>query len=156
MTNINFNMENFTALAKQVATSSINYGIGIVTTCALSSYEYSKNKLDEAKQKIMPCLPVMVRCAKTAGTLVIAGVAFRALRSLSTHLPVVVDPLAAAAVAGYAFGKPEQCAQALAVFAIGSVVVKRLALSTCSLPMMQALALYFAAIVIANQVAKKD
>lgn len=144
------NINRLTTKAIALATFSTN----CAATCASNAYEYGKNKFDKTKQIITSYDPTIVRYAETAGALIIAGIALRALVNLSIHLPIV-DTLAAAIVAKYALRHPQQCAQSVALFAIGSVFVQTLAISTCSLSVMQGFALSFAAISIAHQVAKQ-
>lgn len=155
MTTINFNIGSLTDRAKELATYSKDLIVNTATSCALSTYEYGQNKMEAAKLKIMPYVPSIVQTAEIAGAVVIAGVALRALVTVSTHLPVV-DTIGATVVAGYALTHPNQCAQAVALYAIGSVVVKTLALSTCSLPMMQAFALYAATLAVVNYMTKEQ
>lgn len=151
MTTINFMMGTLTDTAKEWATSSKDFFIHATNSCASSIYKYGEDKVELAKRTINPYIPTV----EIAGAVVIAGVALRALIAVSTHLPVV-DTITASVVAGYALTHPNQCAQAVALYAIGSVVVKTLALSPCSLPVMQAFALYVAALTIINYATKVE
>lgn len=144
------NINHLTTKALALATFSTN----CAATCASSAYKYGKNKFHITKQTITPYTPAIVRYTETAAALIIAGIALRALLNLSIHLPIV-DTLVAAVVAKYALRHPEQCAQSVALFAIGSVVIQTLAISTCSLSVIQGFGLSFAAISIADQVVKK-
>lgn len=155
MTTMNFNIGRLTDRAKEFATYSKNLLIDTATSCSLRTYEYGQNKMEAAKLKIMPYVPSIVQTAEITGTMVIAAVALRALITVSTHLPVV-DTIAAIVVAGYALRHPNECAQAVALYAIGSVVIKTLALSTCSLPMMQAFALYAVTLAVVNYMIKEQ
>ena len=155
MATINFNIGSLTDKAKEFAISSKDFIIDTATSCALTTYEYGQDKLEAARLKIMPYVPSMIETAEIAGAVVIGGVALRALVNVSTHLPVV-DTIAASVVAGYALTHPNECAQAVALYAIGSVAVKTLALSTCSLPMMQAFALYVGALAVVDYMTKVE
>lgn len=155
MTTINFMIGALTDTAKEWATSSKDFFIHTTNSCASSIYKYGEDKVELAKRTINPYIPDVKRTAEIAGAVVIAGVALRALIAVSTHLPVV-DTITATVVAGYALTHPNQCAQAVALYAIGSVVVKTLALSPCSLPVMQAFALYVAALTIINCATKVE
>ncbi len=147
ITNLNFNISDLTSLARDIGTSSVSYVKDVATSLTSNTYEYGRNRIEAGKQKVEPYIPTVLQYAETTAALAITGVALLALANLATHLPIV-DTLAALTIAGYALSHPEQCAQAVAIFAIGSIVVKTLALSTCSLPLVQIFALYFAAVII--------
>lgn len=155
MTTINSNTGSLTDRAKEFLASSKDFIINKATSCGLITYEYSQDKLEAARVKIIPYVPSIIQTAEVAVAVVIAGVALRALVNFSTYLSVV-DTIVATVVGGYALTHPNECAQAVALYAIGSVVVKTLALSTCSLPMMQAFALYVGTLAVINYIRKEE
>ncbi|MGL4348350.1 MAG: hypothetical protein ACRCSV_02695, partial [Chlamydiales bacterium] len=142
---------NFTTV-KEFATASKDSLVNLATNCALGTYGYAKDRLVAVQTKITPYVPRLIQGAETAGAVVIGTIALRALVKLSNHLPVV-DMTAVSIVAGYALTQPKQCSQAVTLYAIGSLIGKKL-VSTCSLSVMQGFALSVATIAIANHLAK--
>lgn len=150
-------MINGLSSTKEFTANTANYIKETAKSWASTTYNYGYDRLQAAgtrlRSSIEPYAPHFKQSAEFAGALVITLAAFRALGSISSRLPIEIIP--ATVVAGYSLRNPDQAARFVAIYSIGSALGKTSTLSACSLPVIQAFALYIVASTAVDYVRKQ-